>query len=469
MDRRSSLSSPPEADSGTGRILAVFSKVLIANRGEIAVRIIRACRELGIRTVAVFSQADADAMHVQLADESVCIGPPPPAQSYLQVPRIISAAEITGAEAIHPGYGFLAENPQFAEVCENCGIHFIGPPASSIQMMGDKAAARRLAARNGVSVLPGTEHPVRELEEARRAAREIGYPVIIKASAGGGGKGMRVVINPEGLESALATAAAEAAAAFGDAGVYLERFLPDPRHVEFQILIDAHGQGIHLAERDCSIQRRHQKLVEEAPSPGLNPSLRQTMGQAALSVARAAGYRNAGTVEFLLDERGDFYFMEMNTRIQVEHPVTEMVTGLDLVKTQFRIAAGEPLPVAQEEVRLAGHSLECRINAEDPDRFLPSPGKVTNLRLPGGPGVRVDSHAYVGYIVPPYYDSLLAKLIVHGRDRDEAIARMQRALDEMLIQGVQTTIPFHQKVLRHPDFLAGKTSTRFLERLTQEQ
>ncbi|MGD0264366.1 MAG: acetyl-CoA carboxylase biotin carboxylase subunit [Candidatus Methylomirabilota bacterium] len=447
----------------------MFSKVLIANRGEIAVRIIRACRELGIRTVAVFSQADADAMHVQLADESVCIGPPPPAQSYLQVPRIISAAEITGAEAIHPGYGFLAENPQFAEVCENCGIHFIGPPASSIQMMGDKAAARRLAARNGVSVLPGTEHPVRELEEARRAAREIGYPVIIKASAGGGGKGMRVVINPEGLESALATAAAEAAAAFGDAGVYLERFLPDPRHVEFQILIDAHGQGIHLAERDCSIQRRHQKLVEEAPSPGLNPSLRQTMGQAALSVARAAGYRNAGTVEFLLDERGDFYFMEMNTRIQVEHPVTEMVTGLDLVKTQFRIAAGEPLPVTQEEVRLAGHSLECRINAEDPDRFLPSPGKVTNLRLPGGPGVRVDSHAYVGYIVPPYYDSLLAKLIVHGRDRDEAIARMQRALDEMLIQGVQTTIPFHQKVLRHPDFLAGKTSTRFLERLTQEQ
>jgi acetyl-CoA carboxylase biotin carboxylase subunit len=447
----------------------VFSKVLIANRGEIAVRIIRACRELGIRTVAVFSQADADAMHVQLADESVCIGPPPPAQSYLQVPRIISAAEITGAEAIHPGYGFLAENPQFAEVCENCGIHFIGPPASSIQMMGDKAAARRLAARNGVPVLPGTEHPVRELEEARRAAREIGYPVIIKASAGGGGKGMRVVIHPEGLESALATAAAEAAAAFGDAGVYLERFLPDPRHVEFQILIDAHGQGIHLAERDCSIQRRHQKLVEEAPSPGLNPSLRQTMGQAALSVARAAGYRNAGTVEFLLDERGDFYFMEMNTRIQVEHPVTEMVTGLDLVKTQFRIAAGEPLPVTQEEVRLAGHSLECRINAEDPDRFLPSPGKVTNLRLPGGPGVRVDSHAYVGYIVPPYYDSLLAKLIVHGRDRDEAIARMQRALGEMLIQGVQTTIPFHQKVLRHPDFLAGKTSTRFLERLTQEQ
>ena len=447
----------------------MFSKVLIANRGEIAVRIIRACRELGIRTVAVYSQADTDALHVQLADESVCIGPPPAAQSYLQIPRIISAAEITGAEAIHPGYGFLAENRQFAEVCENCGIHFIGPPASSIQMMGDKAAARRLAAQSGVPILPGTEHPVRELEEAKRAAREVGYPVIIKASAGGGGKGMRVVMDPEGLESALATAAAEAAAAFGDAGVYLEQYLTDPRHVEIQVLMDTHGQGIHLAERDCSIQRRHQKLVEEAPSPALTDSLRESMGQAALCVARAAGYQNAGTVEFLLDERGGFFFMEMNTRIQVEHPVTEMVTGLDLVKAQFRIAAGEPLPIAQEEVRVTGHSLECRINAEDPDRFLPSPGRVTNLRSPGGPGVRMDTHAYVGYVVPPFYDSLLAKLIVHGRDRDEAIARMQRALDELVIQGVQTTIPFHQKVLRHPDFIAGRTSTRFVERLTQEQ
>ncbi len=447
----------------------MFSKVLIANRGEIAVRIIRACRELGVRTVAVFSQADADGLHVQLADESVCIGPPPPAQSYLQVPRIISAAEITGADAIHPGYGFLAENPQFAEVCENCGIHFIGPPASSIQMMGDKAAARRLAAKSGVPVLPGTEHPVRELDEAKRAAREVGYPVIIKASAGGGGKGMRVVTDPDGLESALATAAAEAAAAFGDAGVYLERFLSDPRHIEIQVLLDIHGEGIHLAERDCSIQRRHQKLVEEAPSPALTDSLRARMGQAALCVARAAGYQNAGTVEFLLDERGDFFFMEMNTRIQVEHPVTEMVTGLDLVKAQFRLAAGEPLPMAQEEVRLTGHSLECRINAEDPDRFLPSPGRLTNFRPPGGPGIRMDSHAYVGYVVPPYYDSLLAKLIAHGRDRDEAVARMQRALDEVVIQGVQTTIPFHQKVLRHPDFIAGRTSTRFVERLTQEQ
>ena len=447
----------------------MFSKVLIANRGEIAVRIIQACRELGIRTVAVFSQADADALHVQLADEAVCIGPPQAAQSYLKVAAIISAAEITGAEAIHPGYGFLAENPHFAEVCEGCGIRFIGPSASSIQMMGDKAAARRMAAAQGVPVLPGSQHPVRDLEEARRVARDIGYPVIIKASAGGGGKGMRVVPEPDALESALATAAAEAAAAFGDAAVYLERFLPDPRHVEIQILMDGQGQGIHLGERDCSIQRRHQKLLEEAPSPALTDALRQAMGRAALSVAQAAGYRNAGTVEFLLDERGSFYFMEMNTRIQVEHPVTEMVTGVDLVKAQFRIAAGEPLPLSQADVRISGHSLECRINAEDPDRFLPSPGRLTNFRPPGGPGVRVDSHAYVGYVVPPYYDSLLGKVIVHAHDRGEAIARMQRALDEMQIEGVQTTIPFHQKVLRHPDFLAGRTSTRFLERLLQEQ
>ena len=417
----------------------------------------------------MFSQADADALHVQLADEAVCIGPPQAAESYLKVAAIISAAEITGAEAIHPGYGFLAENPHFAEVCEGCGIRFIGPSASSIQMMGDKAAARRMAAAQGVPVLPGSQHPVRDLEEAKRVARDIGYPVIIKASAGGGGKGMRVVPEPDALESALATAAAEAAAAFGDAAVYLERFLPDPRHVEIQILMDGQGQGIHLGERDCSIQRRHQKLLEEAPSPALTDALRQTMGRAALSVAQAAGYRNAGTVEFLLDERGSFYFMEMNTRIQVEHPVTEMVTGLDLVKAQFRIAAGEPLPLSQADVRLNGHSLECRINAEDPERFLPSPGRLTNFRPPGGPGVRVDSHAYVGYVVPPYYDSLLGKVIVHAHDRGEAIARMQRALDEMQIQGVQTTIPFHQKVLRHPDFLAGRTSTRFLERLLQEQ
>ena len=443
----------------------MFSKILIANRGEIAVRIIRACRELGVSTVAVYSQADADALHVQLADEAVCIGPPPASQSYLQVPRILSAAEITGAEAIHPGYGFLAENPHFAEVCEACGIRFIGPSSQSIQLMGDKAAARRMAAAHGVPVLPGSEEPVRDLDEARRIARGIGFPLIIKASAGGGGKGMRVVTDPEGVEAALAMAGAEAAAAFGNAAVYLERFLPDPRHVEIQVLLDAHGQGVHLGERDCSIQRRHQKLLEESPSPALTAALRQAMGEAALRVARAAGYQNAGTVEFLLDGEGRFYFMEMNTRIQVEHPVTEMVTGVDLVKSQVRVTAAEPLSLSQADLEVRGHSLECRINAEDPDRFLPSPGKLTNLRLPGGPGVRVDSHAYVGYVVPPFYDSLLGKLVTHGQDRGEAIGRMQRALDEMVVEGIQTTIPFHQKVLRHPEFLAGRTSTRFLERL----
>ncbi len=446
----------------------MFSKVLIANRGEIAVRVVRACRELGIRTVAVFSQADAEALHVQLADEAVCIGPPPATQSYLKVAAIISAAEITGAEAIHPGYGFLAENPHFAEVCEQCRLTFIGPSAASIQLMGDKAAARRAAVARGVRVLPGTPYPVRSLEEAARQVKEIGFPVIIKASAGGGGKGMRVVSSPDGMESALATAAAEAAAAFGEPAVYLERYLPDPRHVEIQVLLDAQGNGVSLGERDCSIQRRHQKLLEESPSPALSEDLRQRMGEAALIVARAAGYRNAGTVEFLLDEHGEFFFMEMNTRIQVEHPVTEMVTGLDLVKAQIRIAAGEPLGIAQEDVRLAGHSLECRINAEDPDRFLPAPGRLTELRLPGGPGVRVDTHAYAGYTVPPFYDSLLAKVIVHGADRAEAVARMQRALDEMVVEGIKTTIPFHRKLIRHPAFLAGRTSTQFLERLKRE-
>jgi acetyl-CoA carboxylase biotin carboxylase subunit len=446
----------------------VFSKLLIANRGEIAVRVIRACRELGVRTVAVYSQADADALHVQLADEAVCIGPPPASQSYLQVARIMSAAEITGAEAIHPGYGFLAENPHFAEVCEACGIRFVGPASQSIQLMGDKAGARRMAAAHGVPVLPGSRDPVRDLEEAQHLAQEIGFPLIVKASAGGGGKGMRVVSDPEGLEPALAMAGAEAAAAFGNAAVYLERYLPDPRHVEIQIVLDAQGQGIHLGERDCSIQRRHQKLLEESPSLALTPALREAMGEAALRVARAAGYQNAGTVEFLLDGEGRFYFMEMNTRIQVEHPVTEMVTGVDLVKTQLAIAAGEPLALSQAGVSVRGHSLECRINAEDPDRFLPSPGTLSNVRFPGGPGIRVDSHAYVGYRIPPFYDSLLAKLITHGHDRAEAISRMQRALDEMALEGIQTTIPFHQKVLRHPEFLAGRTSTRFLERMLSE-
>ncbi len=447
----------------------MFSKVLIANRGEIAVRVIRACRELGVRTVAVYSQADATALHVDLADEAVCIGPPPATQSYLKLDRIISAAAITGADAIHPGYGFLAENPHFAEVCEQCGIAFIGPPAASIRLMGDKAAARRAAETEGVPVLPGSRHPVGDLEDAKRLARDIGFPLIIKASAGGGGKGMRVVAKPDDLESALATAAAEAAAAFGDASVYLERYLADPRHVEIQILMDGDGHGVYLGERDCSIQRRHQKLVEEAPSPALTETRRHAMGQAAVRIAKAAGYRNAGTVEFLLDPRGDFFFMEMNTRIQVEHPVTEMVTGVDLVKAQLRIAAGETLQVTQADVCILGHSLECRINAEDPERFLPAPGLIASLRLPGGPGVRVDSHAYVGYRVPPFYDSLLAKVIVHARTREEAVGCMQRALDEMRVEGVKTTIPVHQRILRHPDFLAGRTSTQFLARLFAER
>jgi len=447
----------------------VFSKVLIANRGEIAVRIIRACQELDIRTVAVYSQADRQALHVELADEAVCIGAPPAGQSYLKLDRIISAAEVTGADAIHPGYGFLAENPHFAEVCEQCGITFIGPSAASIRLMGDKAAARRAAEAEGVPVLPGSRHAVRDLEEAKRLAREIGFPLIIKASAGGGGKGMRVVTGPDDLEPALATAAAEAAAAFGDAAVYLERYLPDPRHVEIQILMDGDGNGVHLGERDCSIQRRHQKLLEESPSPALSEARRHNMGQAALRIAKAAGYRNAGTVEFLLDPRGDFYFMEMNTRVQVEHPVTEMVTGLDIVKAQLRIASGEPLGMAQADVHVSGHSLECRINAEDPERFLPSPGLLTVLRLPGGPGVRVDTHAYAGYLVPRFYDSLLAKVIVHGRSRDEAVSCMRRALGEMRVEGVKTTIPVHQRILRHPDFLAGRTSTQFLTRLLADR
>jgi len=445
----------------------VFSKILIANRGEIAVRIIRACHELDVRAVAVYSQADSESLHVRLADEAVCIGPPPAKQSYLKPDRILSAASITGAEAIHPGYGFLAENAQFADVCERSGVRFIGPPAASIRAMGDKSNARRAAAAHGVAIVPGSPHPVRDLEDAKRLARDLGYPLMVKASAGGGGKGIRVVQAADALESQLATAAAEAASAFGDPAVYLERYLPDPRHVEIQVLLDGEGRGVHLGERDCSIQRRHQKLVEESPSPALTETMRTAMGEAALRVARAAGYRNAGTVEFLLDATGHYYFMEMNTRIQVEHPVTEMVTGLDLVKAQIRIAAGEPLGLSQEDVRLNGHSLECRINAEDPERFLPCPGRVSALHLPGGPGVRVDSHAYAGYTIPPQYDSLLAKLIVHGSDRQEAILRMRRALGEMAVEGIRTTIPFHQKLLSHPEFVAGRTSTQFLARLME--
>jgi acetyl-CoA carboxylase biotin carboxylase subunit len=445
----------------------MFQKILIANRGEIALRVIRACREMGIRSVAIYSEGDRDSLHVALADEAVCIGPPESAQSYLNIPRVMSAVEISKADAIHPGYGFLAENSHFAEVCQACKVTFIGPGPESIRLMGDKAQARQTVAAAGVPVVQGSALTVGSPEEARAVAAEIGYPVIIKATAGGGGRGMRIVRAEEDLAKALQTAQGEAAAAFGNPAVYIERYVRNPRHVEFQILADAHGQVLHLGERDCSIQRRHQKLIEESPSPAMTPALREAMGEAAVASARAVGYVNAGTIEFLLDEDGRFYFMEMNTRIQVEHPVTEEVVGLDLVKLQVRIAAGEHLPFRQEEVVLRGHAIECRVNAEDPEEFLPSPGKITTLRLPGGPGVRVDTHAYAGYTVPPYYDSLLAKLIVRGQDRAEALSRMRRALQEFIIQGVKTTIPFHLRVMDHPDFVKGAVSTNFLDRLTQ--
>ncbi|MBI2080777.1 MAG: acetyl-CoA carboxylase biotin carboxylase subunit [candidate division NC10 bacterium] len=445
----------------------MFQKVLIANRGEIALRVIRACREMGIRTVAVYSEGDRDSLHVALADEAICIGPPESAQSYLNIPRIMSAAEIGKADAVHPGYGFLAENPHFAEVCQACKVTFIGPGSESIRLMGDKAQARQTVAAAGVPVVQGSALTIGSPEEARAVAAEIGYPVIIKAAAGGGGRGMRIVQAEADLAKALEIAQGEAGIAFGNPAVYIERYVRNPRHVEFQILADAHGQTVHLGERDCSVQRRHQKLIEESPSPAMTPALRETMGRAAVASARAVGYVNAGTIEFLLDEDGRFYFMEMNTRIQVEHPVTEEVVGVDLVKLQLRIAAGERLPFRQEEILLRGHAIECRVNAEDPEEFLPSPGKIAALRLPGGPGVRVDTHAYAGYTIPPYYDSLVAKLIVRGQDRAESLSRMRRALHEFLVQGIKTTIPFHLRVMDHPDFVKGAVSTNFLERLTQ--
>ncbi len=421
---------------------------------------------MGIRSVAVYSEADRDSLHVALADEAVCIGPPESAQSYLNIPRIMSAVEISKADAVHPGYGFLAENPHFAEVCRACKVTFIGPPPESIRLMGDKVQARQTVAAAAVPVVQGSSLSVGSPEEARAIAAEIGYPVIIKAAAGGGGRGMRIVQAEADLAKALEVAQGEAGVAFGNPAVYIERYIRNPRHVEFQILADAHGEVLHLGERDCSIQRRHQKLIEESPSPGMTPTLRDAMGKAAVASARAAGYVNAGTIEFLLDEDGRFYFMEMNTRIQVEHPVTEEVVGLDLVKQQLCIAAGERVPLRQEEVVLRGHAIECRVNAEDPEEFLPSPGKITTLRLPGGPGVRVDTHAYAGYTIPPYYDSLIGKLIVRGQDRAEAIARMRRALQEFVVQGIKTTIPFHLRVMDHPDFVKGAVSTNFLERLS---
>jgi acetyl-CoA carboxylase biotin carboxylase subunit len=446
----------------------MFKKILIANRGEIALRIIQACRELGIQTVAVFSTADRDSLHVTYADEEVCIGPPPSSASYLNVSSIVSAAEITGADAVHPGYGFLAENAHFAEVLKECRLAWIGPRPEVIRAMGDKAQARQVAAAAGVPVLPGSREPLDGAEEARRLAAEVGYPIILKAAAGGGGRGMRIVHAESDLESQLATAGGEAHKAFGDGRIYLEKYLVEPRHVEFQVFGDLHGKVIHFGERECSIQRRHQKLIEESPSPALTPALRQEMGAAAVRLCEAVGYENAGTVEFLLDADGSFYFMEMNTRIQVEHPVTEMVTGIDLVKLQIQVAAGEPLALPSGMLP-RGHALECRINAEHPETFVPSAGRLKTFHQPGGPGTRVDTHAYEDYVIPPHYDSLVAKLIVHDRTRPEALARMSRALEFFVVEGIYTSIPLHQRILRDPEFMAGRMSTRFMEGFLKRQ
>jgi acetyl-CoA carboxylase biotin carboxylase subunit len=438
-------------------------KVLIANRGEIANRIIWTCKEMGIKTVAVHSEADREALHVRFADEAVCIGPAPSAQSYLNIPAIISAAEITNADSVHPGYGFLAESATFAKVCEDCNITFIGPRPDVIAMMGDKVEARRTMKAAGVPILPGTSEPVETADEVKELVKEIGFPLIIKAAAGGGGRGMRIVRKAEELESQLETAQAEALAAFKNGAVYVERYIERPRHIEIQILADEHGNCISLGERECTIQRRHQKLLEEAPSPVITPELRDKMGSVAVNACKEIGYTNAGTFEFLLDEDGSFYFMEMNTRIQVEHPVTEMVTLADIVRNQIRIACGDDLQYKQSDVQIVGHSIECRINAEDPVTFTPSPGKITVFNIPGGPGVRVDTAAYSGYTVPPYYDSMIAKLIVHARTRELAIARMQRALELMVVEGIKTTIPLHQKIMADEKFQRGNFSTKFME------
>lgn len=445
--------------------MLLLNKVLIANRGEIAVRVIRACRELNIPTVAVYSTADRDSLHVKLADEAVCIGEPAANHSYLNLSNIISAAHNTGADAIHPGYGFLAENAYFAELCKTHDIKFIGPSPQVIKMMGDKVKAREIALQAGVPLVPGSDGAVSSMKEARQIADTIGYPVMIKASAGGGGKGMRLVHNADSLKEALETARLEAGAAFGNDEIYIEKYIEEPRHIEIQVLGDEHGNVIHLGERDCSLQRRNQKLLEESPSTLLDEELRARMGALAVELARKVGYSSTGTVEFLVDKNRNFYFIEMNTRIQVEHPVTELVTGIDLVKEQIRCAAGIPLGIRQEDVALRGWAIECRINAEDPDHdFRPSPGTVNRYIPPGGPGVRVDSSVYSGYTIPPYYDSMIAKLIVWGNDRTEAIARMKRALREFVIEGVTTTIPFHVKVLNNAFFQKGEVYTNFIQR-----
>jgi acetyl-CoA carboxylase biotin carboxylase subunit len=442
----------------------VFKKVLVANRGEIALRVIRACKELGIKTVAIHSEADALALHVRAAEEKVCVGPAESALSYRNIPNVLSAAEITGADAIHPGYGFLSENAHFAEVCESIGIKFIGPSSENIAMMGDKAKAREIVASRGLPVTPGSPGELRSEEDALQAAQKIGFPVIIKATAGGGGRGMRVVNKAEDLSRAFQAAQAEAKSTFGNDGVYLERYFLEPRHIEVQILADQHGRVVHLGERDCSIQRRHQKLVEETPSPVVDHKLRREIGRVAVEAVKAAHYRNVGTVEFLLDKDRNFYFMEVNTRIQVEHPITEMVTGIDLIKEQIRLAAGHPLSIRQQDVVLTGHSMECRINAEDPEKFTPSPGMITKYSPPGGFGVRVDSAMESGSVVVPYYDSMIAKLITHGRDRQESMARMKRALGEFVIEGIKTTLPLHRRILDDSDFQKGHVSTTFLDR-----
>ena len=446
-----------------------FRKILIANRGEIACRIIWTCKEMGIKTVAVHSEADREALHVRFADETVCIGKAPSAQSYLNIPAVISAAEITNVDAIHPGYGFLAESAQFAEICEACNIKFIGPRSDVISMMGDKVEARRAMLAAGVPILPGSPDPLEDEAEARKVALEIGFPVIIKAAFGGGGRGMRIVRSEAELGPALQTAIAEAEAAFKNGAVYIERYIERPRHIEIQVLADEHGACIHLGERECTIQRRHQKLLEEAPSPILTADLRDRMGAVAVEACKRIGYSSAGTFEFLLDENNEFYFMEMNTRIQVEHPVTEMVTLADIVRNQIRIAEGEELGFTQEDLIIYGHSIECRINAEDPVTFTPSPGKVTAFNLPGGPGVRVDTAVYEGYTVPPFYDSMIAKLIVHARSRDIAIARMRSDLEARVVEGIKTTIPLHLKIMDDPDFQAGRFSTKFMEEFAERQ
>jgi acetyl-CoA carboxylase biotin carboxylase subunit len=440
----------------------VFKKVLIANRGEIALRIIRVCKQFGVKTVAVYSKADRDSLHVRFADEAVCIGPPPGRESYLKIPRIIAAAEVTGADAIHPGYGFLAENAGFAEICTTSGIKFIGPTPEMITAMGDKAIAKETMKKAGVPVVPGSDGVVESVDEAKEIARAIGFPVIIKAVAGGGGRGMRIVREESELENAFKTASHEAEQGFNNPSVYIEKYIDQPRHVEVQVFGDMHGNVIHFGERDCSVQRRHQKLIEESPSPVVDDELRKKMGEAAIKGCKAVNYVNAGTIEFLVDKDKNFYFMEMNTRIQVEHPVTEQVTGHDLIKLQLRVAAGERLP--KKKIVQEGHAMECRINAEDPSaNFRPNPGKITDFHMPGGFGVRVDTHAYAGYHVPPYYDSLIAKLIVHAQTREGAIQKMAGALEEFVIQGIKTTIPFHRQVMQDQRFRSGNFDTHFLE------